>query len=126
MLYFRVFNCLYHNQLWLWKFEYTDCFVFVLNLARHCSFNNRLIKHGYKLSDPLCTGVVSCYNGHLSMEYCPKIPDKPKDCAWPKLKTINTPGKCCKKLWVCSGNREVTRSKQLSFLAPKGLMGSRH
>ncbi|XP_078344489.1 uncharacterized protein LOC144630083 isoform X2 [Oculina patagonica] len=70
--------------------------------ARHCVFNNRLIKHGYKLSDPLCTGVVSCYNGHLNMEYCPKIPDKPTDCARPKLKTINVPGKCCKKLWVCS------------------------
>jgi len=70
--------------------------------ARHCVFNNRLIKHGYKLSDPLCTGIVSCYNGHLNMEYCPKIPDKPKDCARPKLKTINIPGKCCKKLWICS------------------------
>lgn len=78
-------------------------FVF-LNLARHCIFNNRVIKHGYKLSDPLCTGIVSCYNGHLNMEYCPKIPEKPTDCARPKLKTINVPGKCCKKLWVCSGN----------------------
>lgn len=70
--------------------------------ARHCTFNNRVIKHGYKLSDPLCTGVLSCYNGQLHMEYCPKIPQKPKDCARPKLKTISVPGKCCKKLWVCS------------------------
>lgn len=70
--------------------------------ARHCLFNNRRIKHGYKLSDPLCTGILSCYNGKLSMEYCPKIPEKPKDCARPKLKTINVPGKCCKKVWVCS------------------------
>ena len=76
---------------------------FHFTLARHCLFNNRRIKHGYKLSDPLCTGILSCYNGKLSMEYCPKIPEKPKDCARPKLKTINVPGKCCKKVWVCSG-----------------------
>ncbi|XP_022788267.1 uncharacterized protein LOC111328157 [Stylophora pistillata] len=70
--------------------------------ARHCSFNSRVIKHGYKLSDPLCTGVLSCYNGWLHMDYCPKIPQKPKDCARPKLKTISVPGQCCQKLWVCS------------------------
>ena len=81
-----------------------ESFRILLHTARHCIFNNRLIKHGYTLSDPLCTGIVSCYNGHLNMEHCPKIPDKPKDCARPKLKTINIPGKCCKKLWVCSGN----------------------
>lgn len=88
----------------------TYCLVFIsLNTARHCTFNDRVIKHGYKLSDPLCTGVLSCYNGQLHMEYCPKIPQKPKDCARPKLKTISVPGKCCKKLWVCSGSWKLSR-----------------
>ena len=103
--YFLVCNWLIFNHIFLRKiglyFSLFSCFWI---LARHCIFNNRVIKHGYKLSDPLCTGIVSCYNGHLNMEYCPKIPEKPTDCARPKLKTINVPGKCCKKLWVCSGN----------------------
>lgn len=69
-------------------------------------FNNCVIKYGYKLSDLLCIGVVSCYNGYLNMEYCFKILEKLKDCVWFKLKIINVFGKCCKKLWVCLGNWE--------------------
>ncbi|XP_015778442.1 PREDICTED: uncharacterized protein LOC107356341, partial [Acropora digitifera] len=81
--------------------------------AKHCFFNNRRIKHGYKLSDPLCTGLVSCNNGRLSMEYCPKIPERPKNCAKPKLKTISVPGKCCKKRWVCAGKLLMESEKKI-------------
>lgn len=99
------YKWLIFNQILIRKIVFSHRFFLSLwILARHCIFNNRVIKHGYKLSDPLCTGVVSCCNGRLNMEYCPKIPDRPTDCARPKLKTINVPGKCCKKLWVCSGN----------------------
>ncbi|EDO44201.1 predicted protein [Nematostella vectensis] len=69
---------------------------------KSCRFGGRILRHGFSLSDQLCTGVVKCVNGNLKMSYCPGIPAKPTNCAHPELKIITRPGKCCKKKWVCA------------------------
>lgn len=70
---------------------------------KSCMYGPRKIPHGVSLSDPLCTGIITCFNGHLKTTTCPDIPNKPTNCANPRLKITTVPGKCCQRKWVCEG-----------------------